>query len=701
MENEMNPSPTMMETNIAALFSSPQPRKEFVDGLAMNLHFKYLELKSTPIEIYSPKEPWFLSLRRKLQARPILLILSILIAMLILTGVVYAVGRLSGYIPGFGFSSGNQTIYVVDGVTEVEENGLILQVEQAVSDEERFWVKLRVENLGEPPFFSSSYLLLEDGTRIELVSSGSSYQDELTTLTYTFPAIPADTTKLTLFIENLGDNPILLPLAFRPIQNGEMIPVTEMGEYPIYSPTQHGLRLSLDHVAPGSDRTIFQVSVHFDQPGTMIIGPWTVTLQDQEGRIYPLTEITPNDIDRGKAALYQTIPFSGNEELFLTLQNIPPIEKEINLMRDYSTNPGKFFFDPGDNPQPGQIWELDQQVQVGDLLLQVVRAELNNANELTIEFKEYPDVTGVMLYADTPDIKSARGGMPTDNHNFTGAIGFHQFPTVPFEIQIRSVYFSVAGEWQISWTPPKAPDQSTVPALPTATGSIFLTPTANIPSQDALYLEVKRLADQFDAPYQQGPGWVHIVREQHSKVEEGQLIPPAYYKTNEWYEVNADGYIQRSLYTEFTENGMILQQSATIGNYAINLTFGGSGYNEMEPRRLSLDRLNESFLHADEYKSEISGEEVDCQDGKRCLLIRVKDLLEQPVQISGNEKAIAATIYVVWIDLDTGLQFKFESIYLYEDGSEEVRNTRQVLLVEKVEQAPEEVIGILDRVVLP
>ena len=110
MENEMNPSPTTMETNIAALFSNPQPRKEFVDDLAMNLHFHYLELKSTPIEIYPPMEPWFLSLRRKIQARPVLLILSILIAVLVLTGVVYAVGRLSGYIPGFRFSSGNQTI---------------------------------------------------------------------------------------------------------------------------------------------------------------------------------------------------------------------------------------------------------------------------------------------------------------------------------------------------------------------------------------------------------------------------------------------------------------------------------------------------------------------------------------------------------------------------------------------------------------
>jgi hypothetical protein len=701
MENEMNPSPKTIDTSLTTLFSSSQPRKEFVDDLAMQLHFQYLELNSSQIVIQPQRGNWLAGMQSKLRARPVMLVLSVLAAMLVLTGIVYAVGRLSGYIPGFGFTSGSQTIYVLDEVTEVQENGLMLQIEQAVSDEERFWVKVRVENLKEPPFFSTSYLLLEDGTRIELVSSGSTYQDGLTTLTYTFPALPADTEHLTLFIENLGDNPIQLPLALRPIQNGEMIPVTELDEYPIYSSSQHGLQLSLDHVAPGSDRTVFQVSVLFDEPSTMIIGQWTVTLQDQDGHIYPLTEITPNDIDRGKSALYQTIPFTGNEELILTLQSVPIVEQKINVMQDYSANPGKFIFDPGGNPQPGQVWELDEQVQVGDFTLQVVRAELNNANELIFEFKEYPDVTGVMLYADTPDIKSARSGVPAGNQNFTGVIGFHQLPAEPIEFQIRSVYFSVAGEWKINWTPPATPDGSTALAFPTATVPMLPTPTDTIPSEDALYLEVKRLSDQFDAPYQQGPGWVHIVREQHSKVEEGQLIPPAYYKTNEWYEVDADGYIQRSLYTDFTENGMILQQSATIGNYSINFTFGGSGYNEMEPHRFSLDRLNESFLHADEYKSEISGEEVDCQDGKRCLLISVKDLLEQPIQLSGSEKSISGIVLNVWIDLETGLQFKFESIYLYDDGSEEVRTTRQVLLVEKLELAPAEVVGMLDRVVLP
>lgn len=701
MESNLNPVPHPMETNISALFTSPQPRKEFVDDLAMKLHFQYLELKSTPIEIYPPKERWFLSLRRKLQARPILLILSILIAMLVLTGVVYAVGRLSGYIPGFGFTNSSQSVYVLDVPVKQDAGQVIFELTQAVSDDEKTWVKLRVENLPEEPHFSSAYLRLEDGTQFERILGHTEFLDGVSTLAYSFAPLPGENTQLTLVITDLLDSAVEIPFSFRPIRDGEMLPVVELGDYPLYSDAQQGVQLSLDYVAPASDRTVFQVSVHFEQPNTMIIGPWMVSLQDQNGMVYPLTDITPSNVDRNKSALFQTSAFAGNESLILKLRNDMQLENKINIMRDYSPDPGKFMFDFGDNPQPGQVWELDEQVQVGDATLHVVRAELLGGNELSFEFSADPNVTAVILYAEVPGIRSARSRPPVENQNFSSVIGFQQLPMEPFEIQIRSVFRTISGVWQVEWTPPAAPLETSTQLFPTATASTLITPTPTVEIEDALYLEVKRLSDQFDAPYQQGPGWVHIVTEQHSKVKEGQLLPPAYFKTNEWYEVDVDGYIQRSLYTDYTENGTILQQVATIGNYSINLTFGGSGYNEMEPLRFSLDRLNESFQHADEYKSEISGEEVDCQDGKHCLLISVKDVLEQPVQESGSEKSISGIVLKVWIDLQTGLQFKYESIYLYDDGSEEVRTTRQVLLVEKVELAPEEVVGILDRVVLP
>jgi len=39
-----------------------------------------------------------------LRARPIFALIVVLIALSLLTGVVYALGRLTGFIPGFGFT---------------------------------------------------------------------------------------------------------------------------------------------------------------------------------------------------------------------------------------------------------------------------------------------------------------------------------------------------------------------------------------------------------------------------------------------------------------------------------------------------------------------------------------------------------------------------------------------------------------------
>ena len=48
-----------------------------------------------------------------LRARPILAFLVAILALLALTGMVYALGRLTGFIPGFGFTSNTGVVYVL------------------------------------------------------------------------------------------------------------------------------------------------------------------------------------------------------------------------------------------------------------------------------------------------------------------------------------------------------------------------------------------------------------------------------------------------------------------------------------------------------------------------------------------------------------------------------------------------------------
>lgn len=90
---------------------------------------------------------------KALRARPILALIVVLIALSLLTGVAYALGRLAGFIPGFGFTSDIQSVYLLSEPVEVISGDVTLRVDQAVSDESKLWVNLTVLGLsGEQDF---------------------------------------------------------------------------------------------------------------------------------------------------------------------------------------------------------------------------------------------------------------------------------------------------------------------------------------------------------------------------------------------------------------------------------------------------------------------------------------------------------------------------------------------------------------------
>ena len=59
-----------------------------------------------------------------LRTRPIMAVIAVILALLLLTGIAYAVGRLTGFIPGIGF---------VQDVHSVLETPVIVQREMIVT----------------------------------------------------------------------------------------------------------------------------------------------------------------------------------------------------------------------------------------------------------------------------------------------------------------------------------------------------------------------------------------------------------------------------------------------------------------------------------------------------------------------------------------------------------------------------------------
>lgn len=637
---------------------------------------------------------------KTLRARPLVAILVAILALLLLSGVAYAIGRLSGFIPGFGFTSDARAVYMLKETVSAESDGITVSVEKAVHDGSRFWVEASVRGLSEEHEFTQAFVLLPSGEKVQFQMGGRVDNNEgEALLTYTFPALTRNPLRVTLLIENLGGQNFSLPLELRPIRAGELIPIPPTEAAPLQSETHDGLTLVLENVAPDKDKTVFQVSLRFAQEGMSLLSDWNVILTDEDGRVYPLTDVTPETLaSSGTRKVYETVPFRGNEDLTLRLVVFPDSEN-LPMMVSFMLDEAGFIFDPGASPQVGQTWALDETVQVRGYTFHVVGARLVAPNELLFEFAPADNVNGVMLYS--PQASGAAGGDSTTEGNFTAGMTFGKIPNQPFMVYVTDVYYTARGKWEIHWRPSASPMQAS--GLPTSTPlptpALYATPT--FASSDPLTLEVQSLAQKFDAPLQQGPGWVHVVSETVSNPQPGQTYPPPYLTSEQWYETDAYGYVVRSVWIDRDANGQILQMAATVGEYTVNFTTGDSGFYDGQRYRFSADMLTRDLAQAAYYNILVTREEITCEDGQPCLLITLLDSFAQPVQNPGEAQSFSGAGRRTWINLQSGQQVKFESFWVLEKGQERVDFTQRTLLVEKVESPPQEILDILAKVVAP
>ena len=635
-----------------------------------------------------------------LRARPALAILLALLSLALLTGVAYAIGKLAGFIPGFGFTGDASTVYVLKKPAQAGHDGLTVRVENAVSDGEKFWVSLSLNGENEivRPLYAGAVVVLPNGTQRQSQSGQEDNPNAFPRkVSYEFPALPVGTDTLTLRYEFFTTDgttrwTVDLPLQLRPIRADELIPARETNAAPLQSETQGGLTLVLDNVAPASDKTLLQISLRFDQPGTSLNTDWGVTLSDDNGKIYPLAEVLSDSNNQSRT--YETLPFGGGENLTLSLAAFPDTE---NLPLSVDFPPATFTFDPGIHPQPGQRWELDERIQAGGYQLHAIGVKQVSPTELLFEFAPTSGVTGVMLYS--PLTSGGSGGVPVENTNFTAGLRFEKMPEQPIAVSVTRVYYTAHGAWQIHWQAPAAPEGVQVGPTntPPPAAAAFPTPTVIVSSGNPLLLEVQALAQKFDAPLRQGPGWVHLLVANENRQRAGQTFPPSVYTTEQWLELDEEGYVIRSLWTDRDQAGNVIQQSVSVGNYFSNFTTGDSGYNEYASYLFSTDMLTQDLIQADEYHSQITRQEVACDDGSPCLLVTLFDEFAQP----GETQGITGMGRRTWVRLDTGQQVKVQAFSRLEDGSEQVEHTQTNLIVEKVDSPPLDVLQIINGVIVP
>lgn len=681
-------------------FAVQEPNKPFADHLDRQLRQHHHNRTSQAQKPRFVKVP----IMQRLRTQPLLAIFFTILTLLALTGIVYAVGRLTGFIPGFGFTAEGENVYVLAEPVESSTSGITLRVNNVVSGNERFWINLTVEgkNWSEWENFSKAFILQPNEEPLNYRSStNSGVSENVIDLNYEFPPLSNQLGEVTLLIEDLDGQDFSISFTLKPVGEEGVVPVPTEMQDPLRSERIDGVQLVLDHVAVDSEKTVFQVSLHIDQPYTGVIGSWNVTLSDENGVLYPLTDITPEMIATTSSEgthIYKTIPFDGTEKLVLTLAPFPPSDT-LSMSMDVAVDSPSFIFDPGENPEIGQTWELNQTLRAGDFDIKVISATLTDEPGLLFEIESVPLLSAAMFYSSDALVTGASSS-PVQSGNILAKIDLSGIPNAPMEIQLRRVYYQVQGNWQIQWQPPAAPLKDANAPTSTAVPTLFPLPTTTPITDNPLLLEVKQLADKFDAPFQQDAGWVHVIKETTSDPRDGQVFPPAYYRSEYWYEIDKEGYVARTVGLDYDAVGKIIQQHATVGDYSVNFTTGDSGFNNGSRYRFSLDTLTQSLSNAAQSGTRVLRENSTCENGKPCLLITLLENFASSVQNPGEEQAFSGTGQRVWIDLETGQQVKRQSFWMLENGEESVTSTQSVVLVEKLETPPQAILDMLSRVVI-
>jgi len=179
--NEIN---TILPPNLDAVlnkfYAAQEPDAIFAGHLEAQLRQRQRELVSQKQKFRFSFADKRRAMIQKLRTQPILAFFFAILTLLALTGIVYAVGRLTGFIPGFGFTAEGETVYVLAEPVESSAGGITLHVDQAVSGEDQFWIKLTAEGEGlsewdfATPEFSNALVQQPDHEPVKVQGTGGS-----------------------------------------------------------------------------------------------------------------------------------------------------------------------------------------------------------------------------------------------------------------------------------------------------------------------------------------------------------------------------------------------------------------------------------------------------------------------------------------------------------------------------------------------
>jgi len=450
---------------------------------------------------------------KTLRARPMMALIIILLTLLMLTGVAYAIGRFSGYIPGVGIIDLNAPLRVLAEPVTVTREGVIVTVKEAVLSADKTVLFVNVEGVPRDTYPSdesigcmgNANLRLANGTLLEggYIGGGgwTHFENRLE-----YGPIPANVNEAVLTFDCIGfTKPGALPenweipLRFAPAPPDMTVaPVIELfppvvtnipsvgvTSTPVLSTTmtQDGITFTLEKFVEVEGG--YQLYGSLDLSGAALPAQGyfntmaVIKMTDTSGNQIPFEAVQSEPQDNtvynpNKVAwIYRTNQKAFAAPLTLTLgwvemQIAPQIPFELDL---------------GPNPQIGQTWEINRDLTFEGYTVHLLSAQLVKSDnpqwasflKFTYEDKEGGIFINVMDDVPQKPLIEVAGGGGGGGGPLTGirlaSMAYGEIPSGLRRFTIFSrVPYRISGPWPVVWNPP-----STTESVPTSAPEACLT----------------------------------------------------------------------------------------------------------------------------------------------------------------------------------------------------------------------------------
>jgi LysM repeat protein len=225
------------------------------------------------------------------------------------------------------------------------------------------------------------------------------------------------------------------------------------------------------------------------------------------------------------------------------------------------------------------------------------------------------------------------------------------------------------------------------------------TPTPPVPVKDLaelypIWKETVDLLNGWQASLLSGPGWVHLTNRQIDNNGTNQLFGGrTEILSEDWYQLDAQGFVTTMAHQDRGTDGAILQQSYTRNGRTVNLTFGTNHPADLAFRLNLVVGYSDGLLRA--FKSGIPVDRSQTTlDGRPAIAFSWKETYATPLDMQGR-RVVAASTRRITLDRESGAPLAWELSETNPDGEERLVWRTVYEVAERVQTPPQAVQDLL------